>query len=97
MASRDVVNHYLFEVSTEVYVFHLSPFAHIRFFKGVKDADFMFCRANRVGGIYSVLKSKAPVTSAEYRDRYMLIGPLSYKSAPGIITRVFYDVLLILV
>ncbi|GMM29861.1 glycogen (starch) synthase [Martiniozyma asiatica (nom. inval.)] len=37
--------------------------------------------ANRVGGIYSVLKSKAPVTVAEYKERYHLIGPLNYKSA----------------
>jgi len=79
MAARDVINHLLFEVSTEVYV---TP----------PTADFVgtvwwfvdgVYRANRVGGIYSVLKSKAPVTSAEYRERYMLIGPLSYKSAPG--------------
>ncbi|KAG0264917.1 glycogen synthase isoform 1 [Mortierella polycephala] len=38
--------------------------------------------ANKVGGIYTVLKSKAPVTSHEYGDRYMMIGPLSYKTAP---------------
>lgn len=38
--------------------------------------------ANRVGGIYSVIKSKAPVTTAEYGDRYCLIGPLNYKTAP---------------
>lgn len=31
--------------------------------------------ANKVGGIYSVLKSKAPITVAEYRSRYTLIGP----------------------
>ncbi|KAI9807109.1 MAG: glycogen synthase isoform 1 [Sarcosagium campestre] len=37
--------------------------------------------ANRVGGIYSVLKSKAPVTTAEYGDRYTLIGPLNRQSA----------------
>ncbi|KAJ9227114.1 CAZyme family GT3 [Paecilomyces variotii] len=37
--------------------------------------------ANRVGGIYSVLKSKAPVTTAEYGDRYTLIGPLNKASA----------------
>lgn len=37
--------------------------------------------ANRVGGIYSVLKSKAPVTVAEYKERYTLLGPLNYKSA----------------
>lgn len=33
-----------------------------------------------VGGIYSVLKSKAPVTTAEYGDRYTLIGPLNHHS-----------------
>lgn len=37
--------------------------------------------ANRVGGIYSVIKSKAPVTTAEYGDRYTLIGPLNHASA----------------
>lgn len=37
--------------------------------------------ANRVGGIYSVLKSKAPVTVAEYRHGYTLLGPLNAKSA----------------
>ncbi|KAI9853790.1 MAG: glycogen synthase isoform 1 [Vezdaea acicularis] len=52
---RDIRNHVLFEISTEV--------------------------ANRVGGIYSVLKSKAPVTTAEYGDRYTLIGPLNRQSA----------------
>jgi glycogen(starch) synthase len=52
---RDVRNHMLFEVATEV--------------------------ANRVGGIYSVLKSKAPVTTAEYGERYTMIGPLNRASA----------------
>lgn len=33
-----------------------------------------------VGGIYSVLKSKAPVTTAEYGDRYTMIGPLNRQS-----------------
>lgn len=53
--TRDIKNHLLFEVATEV--------------------------ANRVGGIYSVLKSKAPITVAEYKHRYCLIGPLNYASA----------------
>ena len=35
-----------------------------------------------VGGIYTVIKTKAPVTHQEYGDRYTLIGPLSYKTAP---------------
>ncbi|KID99334.1 glycogen synthase, partial [Metarhizium majus ARSEF 297] len=52
---RDVKNHLLFEIATEV--------------------------AHRVGGIYSVIKSKAPVTTAEYGDRYTLIGPLNHTSA----------------
>lgn len=29
-----------------------------------------------------MLKSKAPVTCHEYGDRYTMIGPLSYKTAP---------------
>lgn len=33
--------------------------------------------ANRVGGIYSVLKSKAPVTVAQYKENYHLLGPLN--------------------
>ncbi|KAK4048094.1 glycogen synthase isoform 1 [Microbotryomycetes sp. JL201] len=41
-----------------------------------------FIRGNNVGGIYTVIKTKAPVTCQEYGDRYVLIGPLSYKSAP---------------
>lgn len=52
---RDVKNHLLFEIATEV--------------------------ANRVGGIYSVLKTKAPVTTKEYGSRYVMIGKLNHKSA----------------
>ena len=37
-----------------------------------------------VGGIYSVLKSKAPVTTAEYGDRYCMIGPLNRQSVSHI-------------
>lgn len=37
---------------------------------------------NKVGGIYTVIKTKVPVTVAEYGDRYTLIGPLMYKTAP---------------
>ncbi|KAG7191772.1 glycogen synthase isoform 1 [Scheffersomyces spartinae] len=53
--TRDIKNHLLFEVATEV--------------------------AHKVGGIYSVLKSKAPITVAEYKERYTLIGPLHDESA----------------
>lgn len=35
-----------------------------------------------VGGIYTVIKTKVPVTIREFGDRYCLIGPLSYKTAP---------------
>lgn len=38
--------------------------------------------ANKVGGIYTVIKTKVPVTVSEYGERYCLIGPLSYKTAP---------------
>ncbi|WWC59307.1 uncharacterized protein I303_101858 [Kwoniella dejecticola CBS 10117] len=38
--------------------------------------------ANKVGGIYTVIKTKVPVTTKEYGDRACLIGPLSYKTAP---------------
>jgi len=38
--------------------------------------------ANKVGGIYTVIKTKVPVTVREYGDRVCLIGPLSYKTAP---------------
>ncbi|EDO14589.1 hypothetical protein Kpol_295p5 [Vanderwaltozyma polyspora DSM 70294] len=51
---RDIQNHLLFEVATEV--------------------------ANRVGGIYSVLKSKAPTAVAQYGDNYTLVGPLNRSS-----------------
>ncbi|KAI9857032.1 MAG: glycogen synthase isoform 1 [Trichoglossum hirsutum] len=52
--------------------------------RDVKDHFLFECStevANRVGGIYSVLKSKAPITTAEYGDRYCLIGPLNRNSA----------------
>src|SRR5882762_11871452 len=38
--------------------------------------------ANKVGGIYTVIKTKVPVTVSEFGDRYTLLGPLSYKTAP---------------
>lgn len=37
--------------------------------------------ANKVGGIYTVIKTKAAVTSEEFGDRYFLMGPLNHKSA----------------
>ncbi|KAI9480699.1 MAG: glycogen synthase [Benjaminiella poitrasii] len=38
--------------------------------------------ANKVGGIYTVIKTKVPITVREFGDRYCLIGPLSYNTAP---------------
>lgn len=35
-----------------------------------------------MGGIYTVIKTKAPVTVQEYGDRYCMIGPLNHRSAP---------------
>lgn len=37
---------------------------------------------NKVGGIYTVIKTNVSITVAEYGDRYTLIGPLMYKTAP---------------
>jgi glycogen(starch) synthase len=37
---------------------------------------------NKVGGIYTVIKTKVPVTVREFGERYCLIGPLSWKTAP---------------
>ncbi|RKP40449.1 glycogen synthase [Dimargaris cristalligena] len=38
--------------------------------------------ANKVGGIYTVIKTKAPVTVQEFGNRYCLLGPLNHRSAP---------------
>lgn len=35
----------------------------------------MYANLSAVGGIYSVLKSKAQVTTAEYGAAYTLLGP----------------------
>ncbi|CAG9532144.1 unnamed protein product [Cercopithifilaria johnstoni] len=32
--------------------------------------------ANKVGGIYTVLRSKAPISTEEYGDQYCMLGPL---------------------
>ncbi|KAJ1675935.1 glycogen synthase isoform 1 [Spiromyces aspiralis] len=37
--------------------------------------------ANKVGGIYTVIRTKAPVTAKEYGSRYHLFGPLNRNSA----------------
>ena len=36
--------------------------------------------ANKVGGIYTVIKTKVPVTVEEYHERYFLIGPVAHNS-----------------
>jgi glycogen synthase len=71
---REVKNHILFEIATEVAhrgkLMHQIAFLH----------DRILLESPAVGGIYSVLKSKAPVTTAEYGERYTLIGPLNHQS-----------------
>ncbi|KXS13287.1 glycosyltransferase family 3 protein [Gonapodya prolifera JEL478] len=37
--------------------------------------------ANKVGGIYTVVRTKVPVTVAEFGERYCLLGPLSHSKA----------------
>ncbi|KAI9188673.1 glycogen synthase isoform 1 [Blastocladiella emersonii ATCC 22665] len=36
----------------------------------------------KLGGIYTVIRTKAPVTVAEYGNRYVLFGPLNTRTAP---------------
>ncbi|PKS13179.1 hypothetical protein jhhlp_000523 [Lomentospora prolificans] len=42
-----------------------------------------FCSelGRQVGGIYTVIKSKAPFTKRQYDDRYLIVGPLVRQSA----------------
>lgn len=42
---------------------------------------YMFSKTILVGGIYTVIKTKVPVTVEEYGDNYTLIGPLSKKNS----------------
>ena len=71
-SGRDIRNHMLFEVSTEA----ANRGRQIR----TVSPDVYAANDPQVGGIYSVIKSKAPVTTAEYGDRYTLIGPLNRAS-----------------
>ena len=69
-SKRDIKNHMLFEVSTEAANRGNVPHS------SNPQSELTIA----VGGIYSVIKSKAPVTTAEYGDRYTLIGPLNRAS-----------------
>lgn len=73
-AKRDVRNHVLFEVATEVANRGLSRRPQ-SFVRATSIANVLL-----VGGIYSVLKSKAQVTTAEYGSAYTLLGPLNRNS-----------------
>ena len=75
--TRDVKNHLLFEIATEVAHRGMSPVLANAW---VPNGIVLTKTPNAVGGIYSVIKSKAPVTTAEYGDRYTLIGPLNHQS-----------------
>lgn len=81
-APRDVKNHVLFEIATEVAHRGMSTptlqgiYVSLIFAPAVLTYDVRAA----VGGIYSVIKSKAPVTTAEYGERYTLIGPLNHQS-----------------
>ena len=69
-ARRDIKNHVLFEISTEVANRGMSNLVTQNKYLALTHTS------HTVGGIYSVLKSKALVTTAEYGERYTLIGPL---------------------
>jgi glycogen(starch) synthase len=73
---REIKNHILFEISTEAANRGMLPRRNPNPRSG---ADLRL-----VGGIYSVIKSKAPVTTAEYGDRFTLIGPLNRASVSTI-------------
>jgi glycogen(starch) synthase len=67
------------------YFHRLDPLAMSEEKRDVRNPILFECAwevANKVGGIYTVIKTKVPVTVSEYGDRYCLIGPLSYKTAP---------------
>jgi glycogen(starch) synthase len=64
---RDVVNHILFEISTEV--------AHRGKPRSSTLPRKLQLTSLLVGGIYSVIKSKARYTTAQYGARYTLLGP----------------------
>ena len=68
---RDIQNHLLFEVATEIANRGTTN-------TNIRIRTLLTC--SLVGGIYSVLKSKAPVTTLEYGDRYTLLGPLNKAS-----------------
>ena len=75
---RDVKHHILFEVSTEVAnQCKLIPRLAIH---SVYISILTLLNCTIVGGIYSVIKSKATVTTAEYGDRYTMIGVLNGNS-----------------
>ena len=69
---RDTHDPVLFEVAWEVANKGNTGYAAV-------EGAWLIKRA--VGGIYTVLKTKAPSTVEEYGDKYFLVGPLSYKSA----------------
>src|SRR5690554_6313008 len=73
--TRDVKNHLLFEISTEV-----ANRGGLFFLPFSAPEHCLIAWHPTVGGIYSVIKSKAPVTTAEYGERYCLIGPLNRQS-----------------
>lgn len=73
---RDIKNHILFEIATEVAHRGMSSLGALHVVLSLPVSDLRAA----VGGIYSVLKSKAPVTTAEYGERYTLIGPLNHQS-----------------
>lgn len=67
-------------ISRTIYCSRLQPKSQIEVYSPAQEKLHLILILDTVGGIYSVLKSKAPVTTAEYGDRYTLIGPLNRNS-----------------
>ncbi|PVV02720.1 hypothetical protein BB560_002819 [Smittium megazygosporum] len=52
--------------------------------KDIRDSllfEFSWEVVNKVGGIFTVIKTKAPVTSQEYGNRYYMVGPYNHSQA----------------
>ena len=41
----------------------------------IKNTKYLYSQLSTVGGIYTVIKSKAPVSTEELGEQYFLVGP----------------------
>ena len=82
-ASREEKASAVSTLGTTRLVFLLLPLSSQMSTRDVRNPKLFECAwevANRVGGVYSVLRTKVPVTVKEFGDNYCLIGPRTSKS-----------------